>query len=49
MHTPTLLTFLYILIITSRMCIAYNMIVILIVAVNLALDRLIHQQGFVLR
>ena len=35
MHTPTLLVFLYILIITCRMCITYNMIVILIVAVNL--------------
>lgn len=35
MHTPTLLIFLYILIIASRMCITYNMVVILIVAVNL--------------
>lgn len=35
MHTPTLPIFLYILIVTPRMCITYNMIVILIVAVNL--------------
>lgn len=44
MHTSTLLIFLYILILTRRMCITYNMIVILIVAVNLNAVAL-HQIG----